>query len=315
MRILWLLCLLIAGLVRAQTTVSLPAMNTTQVSVSGLSSGAFMAVQFEVAFSSVVTGAGIIAGGPYFCSQGSVFTATTSCSCTTDRYGSSCKTLGSPYINNCGYDAAGELLKWIYGPLFPRNTGNRSGRFIAFDQSEFLPLPGWHGMADTGYLYVPPACDTAAQADVLDDQVVVHAVLRAFAAQAGLLHAAERRDLVRDQAGVHAHHAGLDLLGHAPDAADVARIEVEARPNSVSLARAITSSSVLKRNSGATGPKVSSSEMRMSGVTSASTVGWKKLWPSSWRLPPGSRRAPFDSASAMCCSTFTSALSSISGPW
>jgi poly(3-hydroxybutyrate) depolymerase len=250
MRILWLLCLLIAGAVRAQT-VSLPAMNTTQVSVSGLSSGAFMAVQFEVAFSSVVTGAGIIAGGPYFCSQGSVFTATTSCSCTTelfscrvrpgstrvpeliaftdwfaeggsidptsalaghkiwmfsgsadsvvpqpvmhdlyaylrhyvdanhisytrdlaaehamptDRYGSSCKTLGSPYINNCGYDAAGELLKWIYGPLFPRNTGNRSGRFIAFDQSEFIPLPGWHGMADTGYLYVPPACDTDAGA-------------------------------------------------------------------------------------------------------------------------------------------------------
>lgn len=33
----------------------------------------------------------------------------------TDFYGNSCATLGDPYINNCGYDAAGELLKWIYG--------------------------------------------------------------------------------------------------------------------------------------------------------------------------------------------------------
>jgi hypothetical protein len=29
----------------------------------------------------------------------------------TDFYGNSCGTLGDPYINNCGYDAAGELLK------------------------------------------------------------------------------------------------------------------------------------------------------------------------------------------------------------
>jgi hypothetical protein len=25
------------------------------------------------------------------------------------------------YINNCQYDAAGEMLKWIYGDLQPRN--------------------------------------------------------------------------------------------------------------------------------------------------------------------------------------------------
>jgi hypothetical protein len=170
-------------------------------------------------------GAGVIAGGPYFCAQGSVFTATTSCSCTndfltcrvrpggtrvndliaitdwfaasqtidptsamashrvwmfsgsadsvvppavmtdlqsyyrhyisasrisykrdlraehampTDSYGNSCLTLGSPYINNCNYDAAGELLNWIYGPLSARNSGPLTGRFIAFDQSEFI---------------------------------------------------------------------------------------------------------------------------------------------------------------------------------
>ncbi len=38
-----------------------------QTSVSGLSSGAFMAAQFHVAHSCSLIGAGIIAGGPYYC--------------------------------------------------------------------------------------------------------------------------------------------------------------------------------------------------------------------------------------------------------
>jgi poly(3-hydroxybutyrate) depolymerase len=230
----------------ASTPIQLPPMTAGQVSVSGLSAGAFMAVQFEVAFSRTVTGAGIIAGGPYFCSQGSVFTATTTCSCTsdlflcrvraggtlvpeliaitdwfaasqaidptsalashriwmlsgsadtvvptavvndlrafyrhyvdasrisykrnlaaqhampTDGYGNSCATLGAPFINNCAYDAAGELLKWIYGNLNPRSTAGASGRFIEFDQGEFVEHATAHGMARSGYLYVPAACD------------------------------------------------------------------------------------------------------------------------------------------------------------
>src|SRR5437588_3311802 len=39
-------------------------------SISGISSGAFMAVQFGVSWSSVVKGVGVIAGGPYYCAQG-----------------------------------------------------------------------------------------------------------------------------------------------------------------------------------------------------------------------------------------------------
>jgi poly(3-hydroxybutyrate) depolymerase len=39
-------------------------------SVSGLSSGAFMAVQYQVAFSASVKGAGVVAGGPYYCAAG-----------------------------------------------------------------------------------------------------------------------------------------------------------------------------------------------------------------------------------------------------
>src|SRR5262245_59533108 len=62
----------------------LPAFNVdiARTSVSGVSSGAYMAVQFEVAHSSIVKGAGVIAGGPYFCAQGSVITALSVCSCT-----------------------------------------------------------------------------------------------------------------------------------------------------------------------------------------------------------------------------------------
>jgi poly(3-hydroxybutyrate) depolymerase len=39
-------------------------------SISGISSGAFMAVQFGVSWSSAVKGVGVIAGGPYYCAQG-----------------------------------------------------------------------------------------------------------------------------------------------------------------------------------------------------------------------------------------------------
>ena len=39
-------------------------------SISGISSGAFMAVQFGVAWSSIIRGVGVIAGGPYYCAQG-----------------------------------------------------------------------------------------------------------------------------------------------------------------------------------------------------------------------------------------------------
>ena len=41
--------------------------NLSETSVSGLSSGAFMTVQFHVAYSHLMVGAGVIAGGPYYC--------------------------------------------------------------------------------------------------------------------------------------------------------------------------------------------------------------------------------------------------------
>lgn len=51
--------------------VPLPALaaDITQTSVSGLSSGAYMAGQFQVAHAKIVMGAGIVAGGPYGCAE------------------------------------------------------------------------------------------------------------------------------------------------------------------------------------------------------------------------------------------------------
>lgn len=231
---------------RAQLA-TLPAMQAGDISVSGLSSGAYMAVQFDVAYSSSVKGAGVIAGGPYSCARGNVNTATSVCSCTglgvckvraggtnvadlatltsqyaadgsidpvaglgahriwlfsgsadtlvpqavmndladyyrrftpaanisyrnniaaqhampTDSYGKACGTLGAPYINNCAFDAAGELLQWIYGSLSPRSSAAPGGRLLEFDQGQFLPDPTNHGMAASGFLYVPQACDSS----------------------------------------------------------------------------------------------------------------------------------------------------------
>jgi poly(3-hydroxybutyrate) depolymerase len=44
----------------------------SSVTVSGISSGGHMAVQFHIAHSALVQGAGVLAAGPYFCSEGSV---------------------------------------------------------------------------------------------------------------------------------------------------------------------------------------------------------------------------------------------------
>ena len=51
----------------------------TNLTVSGLSSGGAMAAQFHLAFSKDVSGAGIVAGPPYWCAEGLELLATTVC--------------------------------------------------------------------------------------------------------------------------------------------------------------------------------------------------------------------------------------------
>jgi poly(3-hydroxybutyrate) depolymerase len=59
----------------------LPALGADlpQTTVSGLSSGAYMAVQFHLAHSKVVRGVGVVAGGPWYCAEGNATRAVGEC--------------------------------------------------------------------------------------------------------------------------------------------------------------------------------------------------------------------------------------------
>lgn len=65
----------------ASNAAPLPALtiDASNVTVSGLSSGGYMATQLHVAWSSVFKGVGVIAAGPYYCAQGLATLATTRC--------------------------------------------------------------------------------------------------------------------------------------------------------------------------------------------------------------------------------------------
>jgi hypothetical protein len=79
----------------------------------------------------------------------------------TDHYGRACSYLGDPFINNCNYDGAGTLLQWTQkSPLKSRVNATRSNVYI-INQGAYTPFnlaPRDISLADTGYVYVPPAC-------------------------------------------------------------------------------------------------------------------------------------------------------------
>jgi hypothetical protein len=116
-----------------------------------------------------------------------------------------------PYINNCGFDVAGMMLKY----LLPKVTGvavrernldwNSKGKLIAFNQLEFLPSSiddntlSKAGIANHAYLYIPNVC--------LKKSCHLHIVLhgssqsapklgRTFPTQTGYLEYAASNDLV-----------------------------------------------------------------------------------------------------------------------
>lgn len=75
-----LLSMTCAGSARAADG-ALPALalDPARTTVSGLSSGAYMAHQLHIAYSDHVAGAALIAGGPYHCAEGALQTALSSC--------------------------------------------------------------------------------------------------------------------------------------------------------------------------------------------------------------------------------------------
>ncbi len=66
------LSLLCVGALAQAPALQAYGADPTQTSVSGLSSGAYMAVQLQVAYSKDIIGAGVIAGGPYYCAANNV---------------------------------------------------------------------------------------------------------------------------------------------------------------------------------------------------------------------------------------------------
>jgi poly(3-hydroxybutyrate) depolymerase len=242
-------CLLAAS---ASAGGNLPALAVDRagITVSGLSSGAFMAHQLHVAYSGTFSGAGIIAGGPFACASTSAWpllaTATTVCMDLKDDWfpfvgppslgasveitrraaaentiddtvnladdrvylftgkrdetvpssvvavvrdyyrefldderieyvadvdaghgfatkdeGVACGVTASPYLNDCDYDTAGEVLAQLYeGALQAPATEADPDALQSFDQAPFVPGgdPAEYSLGDTGYFYVPARC-------------------------------------------------------------------------------------------------------------------------------------------------------------
>jgi poly(3-hydroxybutyrate) depolymerase len=81
----------------------------------------------------------------------------------TNKFGNACDANATPFIDDCHYDQAGEILQTIYGALQPP-AAVPAGRIVAFDQTEFVAggNAAANGMADTGFMYLPKACEPGA---------------------------------------------------------------------------------------------------------------------------------------------------------
>ena len=75
-KVFFALQLILAGLgcapasVQAEPPLGSYDADISESSISGISSGAFMAVQFATVWSGTIKGVGVVAGGPYYCAQG-----------------------------------------------------------------------------------------------------------------------------------------------------------------------------------------------------------------------------------------------------
>jgi hypothetical protein len=205
------------------------------VTVAGISSGAAMAVQLQIADSASFHGAAIFAGDPYYCNQDDLTTWKAPCASGTGipvatlsaytnsmaasglidptsniagkpiymfsgtrdtlvdqpvmdqlqsyylNYTSSgnivynnttaaqhawitpdaaadCKHLGTPFMNNCGFDAEQTFLTMFYGQLAPRNA-TPQGSYVQFNQDDFCSGNcAAISMDSTAWLYVPDNC-------------------------------------------------------------------------------------------------------------------------------------------------------------
>ena len=125
-------------------------------------------------------------------------------------FGGACDANASPFIDDCGYDQAGAELKAIYGEDLKPPAAAATGRIVAFDQKEFVPgrATAANGLLDTGYLYVPKACEPGA-AQPCRLQVVLHGCKQS---------AEELRDVFYTKIGVNEWADSNNLLVLYPQA-------------------------------------------------------------------------------------------------
>ena len=110
--------------------------------------------------------------------------------------GSECTAMQAPFVGNCDYDAAGEILKHLYAGLETPVSGP-----VTALQEVNLAGAADAGLSDTAYLFVPPACANGEQACAL--HLVMHGCAQSavqvgtgFIEQSGYLSWAEANDIV-----------------------------------------------------------------------------------------------------------------------
>ena len=70
--------------------------------------------------------------------------------------GVACQELGGELINDCDFDAAGELLRHLHGDLAPRTPEARPENLVEADFSAYFGSGS--DVAKTGFLYIPDVC-------------------------------------------------------------------------------------------------------------------------------------------------------------
>lgn len=86
--------------------------------------------------------------------------------------GVDCIAGGAPHIGDCGFDAAGEALSWLFGPAEPPDRKVLApGEVRHFDQARYRDGDADPLLADAGFLYLPKAC---AAGEVCGVVVVFH---------------------------------------------------------------------------------------------------------------------------------------------
>ena len=110
--------------------------------------------------------------------------------------GNPCDSFVTPFVGDCDYDAAGELLRWLY-PGLENPDSAAAGPLVevALDGAEAA------GLLPVAYLFVPPACDGEATACPL--HLVMHGCAQssaqtgtAFIEQSGYLAWAAANDII-----------------------------------------------------------------------------------------------------------------------